>query len=179
MKKILILVLFIVVFLTGCNSSKSASRVVEEYLLSFINADKNVKEEINKVIDAADYSNDNKKLYKEILLRQYKDLKYDIIKEEYGDDKALITVNINVYDLKKSEEEALDYLSSNMVEFYDDNNVFDNNKYLSYKLNLMKNTSVRNNYEIVFFLKQKKGTWVLEQPTDQDLEKIHGIYIDE
>ena len=99
-----------------------------------------------------------------------------ILSEEYDNDKALITVNINVYDLSKAEEEATNYLSTHLKDFYDENNIFNNEKYINYKLNLMYNTNERIDYSIVFFLNKKKNNWILEQPTDSDLEKIHGIY---
>ena len=43
-------------------------------------------------------------------------MKFDILKEEYDEDKALITVNVNVYDLSKAEESALEYLKENLKE---------------------------------------------------------------
>ena len=115
-------------------------------------------------------------MYKKILLKQYKNLKYTILTEEYDNDKALISVNINVYDLNKAEENSLDYLSKNLKEFYNEDNIFDNSKYIDYKLNLMYESNDRVDYTIVFLLKKNKNTWILEQPTDEDLEKIHGIY---
>ena len=71
-----------------------------------------------------------------------------------------------MYNLTKSIEDANNYLSTN----------FDNDKYINYKLNLMYNSTERTDYEIVFFLNRTKNKWVLEQPTDSDLEKIHGIF---
>ena len=175
MKKIILVV--IVFLICGCNNKKSASIVVKEYLDEFIHLKGNVKNEINNVIDNnKEFNNDQKKLYKDIIIRGYKSLRYDIVSEEYDADKALITVNINVYDLNKAEEEALSYLSENLKEFYDENNNFDNEKYISYKLNLMKKTESRIDYEVIFFLTRKNNKWILEQPNDSDLEKIHGIY---
>ncbi len=178
MKKIFFL--FIIVLLTGCKNNISASSVVTNYLNSYKALDKTIDKEIDAALDNIDeYNIKQKNTYKSILKRQYKSLEYDILKEEYDENKVLITVNINVYDLNKAEEEAIDYLSENLNLFYDSNNNFDNEKYLSYKLDLMKKTNNRIDYEIIFYLEKIKGKWVLEQPTESDLEKISGTYINE
>ena len=178
MKKLLILILTIL-FLCSCTKDNSASDVVKNYLDNYNHLSKNVKDNLKDVISQNnDLNNDNKKLYEKIIKRQYKDLKYTILTEEYDDNKALITVNINVYDLNKIEEEAVNYLAKNLRDFYNDKNEFDNDKYINYKLSLMYQSSDRINYSVVFLLNRKNNEWVLEQPTDSDLEKIHGIYKD-
>ena len=176
MKKVIVIV--IVLLISGCSSNIMAKDVVKDYLDGYINLSKDVKRSLDKTIEENKEFNDiNKDMYKKILLKQYKDLKYVILNEEYDGDKALITVNINVYDLNKAEENAEDYLSTNLKEFYDDKNKFDNQKYIDFKLNLMYEASERIDYTVVFFLNRVNKKWVLEQPTDEDLEKIHGIYI--
>ena len=176
MKKVIVIV--IVLLISGCSSNIMAKDVVKDYLDGYINLSKDVKNSLDKTIKENKEFNDiNKDMYKKILLKQYKDLKYVILNEEYDGDKALITVNINVYDLNKAEENAEDYLSTNLKEFYDDKNKFDNQKYIDFKLNLMYEASERIDYTVVFFLNRVNKKWVLEQPTDEDLEKIHGIYI--
>ena len=179
MKKFIVL-FTVLVFVSGCTKEKTAPQVVSNYLNEFQLLTKNISDEIESSLNnEKEYNAEHKKIYKEILTRQYKDLKYDIFKEEYDDDKALIYVNVNVYDLKKAEDDAVLYLSDHLSEFYNKNNVFDNDKYLSYKLNLMLNTSNRIDYEIIFYLEKKSSKWILLQPTDNDLEKIHGIYTSE
>lgn len=177
MKKIIIIVF--VILIVGCSKTKTANDVVSEYLRSFNSVDRNIKDEIDDALNKNDeYNNEHKKKYKEIILRQYKDLKFDILKEEYDENSALVTVNINVYDLNKAEDDALEYLKENLSDFYDETNNFDNDKYLSYKLDLMKKTDHRIDYEIIFYLKKRKGKWIMEQPTESDLEKISGTYKD-
>lgn len=176
MKKLLIVLLSIFI-LCGCKNTNSAVNIVKEYLDDFKNLSVSVEKEIDRVIyKSDDLSLDQKKLYKKIFIKQYQSLNYDILSEEYDNNKALIKVNINVFDLNKSEEKALEYLSDHLSEFYDENNIFDNVKYTTYKLGLMYDASDKIDYEIVFFLKHKNNKWVLEEPTENDLEKIHGIY---
>ena len=175
MKKIIIFVL--VLFLLGCSKNKTANVVVIEYLNDIKNVGSNIKGEIDDALDKNDdFIKEHKTKYREILIRQYKNLKYDILKEEYDNNGAIITVNINVFDLNRAEDEALEYLKDNLNDFYDETSKFDNNKYLSYKLDLMKKTNYRIDYEIVFYLKKQNKKWIMEQPTESDLEKISGTY---
>ena len=174
MKKIIIIIL--VIFITGCKNN-SARDIVSSYLDEYHNLSTNIINEINNAVDLNDkFSKKNKKIYKDILKRQYKDLKYKIIREEYDNDIALITVNVNVYDLNKAEEEALLYLTDHLSEFYNEDNTFNENKYISYKLDLMSKTNIKVNYDILFTLRKKNNNWILDQPTESDLEKIHGLY---
>ena len=176
MKKIVIFIVILLV-LSGCSKSKNAFDIVKDYLDNYNSLSSNIRKEIDEIVNNSnELSEDNKDIYKKIFLRQYKDLKYTILTEEYGDNKALITVNINVYDLNKAEEEAMDYLSKNLKDFYDDNDIFNNDKYINYKLNLMYESKERIDYIVTFLLELKNDKWVLVQPTNEDLEKIHGIY---
>ena len=112
MKKIIVMVLTIFI-VSGCKSKMLASDVVKDYLYNYINISKDVKNSLNIVIDNnKEFNQEDKKLYKKIFLKQYRDLKFMILSEEYDNDKALITVNINVYDLSKAEEEATNFLST-------------------------------------------------------------------
>ena len=44
------------------------------------------------------------------------------------------------------------------------------------KLNLMKNVTNKVEYTIVFSVEEKDGEFVVLQPSEVDLEKIHGVY---
>ena len=63
-----------------------------------------------------------------------------------------------------------------MDDFYDKNGKYDSSKYLDYKLNLMKNVTNKVEYTIVFSVEEKDGEFVVVQPSEVDLEKIHGVY---
>lgn len=176
MKKVISLIICML-FISACSKKVSSVDVVKNYLDNYVNLSSSVKSDLKKVINENDEFNDeNKDMYKKLLEKQYKDLKYTILTEEYDDDISLITVNIEVYDLNASEKIASDYLSKNLKEFYNEDNVFDNHKYINYKLDLMYNDSPRINYSLIFSLKRKNNEWILEKPTNEDLEKIHGIY---
>ena len=40
----------------------------------------------------------------------------------------------------------------------------------------MKNYNERVSYEIILTLENNKNNWIIKQPSNSDLEKIHGIY---
>lgn len=175
MKKVLIVA--IALLLSGCLNKTTAADVVEDYLNEFQSLNHNVKKEISNTIDSNDaYSESQKEIYKDILYKQYKALEYEIISEEYDDEKALVKVNISVINLHEAEEDALNYLSENMGLFYNSDNEFDKEKYLTYKLSLMKDATNKVDYEIIFYLTYKDRKWILENPTEDDLLKINGIY---
>ena len=47
---------------------------------------------------------------------------------------------------------------------------------MDYRLKSMKNTNDFIEYTITFSVKKENDTYVVAQPTDNDLLKIHGIY---
>lgn len=176
MKKIII-ILISLFFFCGCSNNKGPEEIVSNYLNSFINLDKSVLNEINNVVDNNEEFNDaHKSMYKKILIRQYQSLKYDILSSDIDDKYAIVKVNVIVHDLNKASKEAQNDLITNLSNFYDEKNVFDNNKYLLTKLEYMEKSKFLTDYDIDFILKKKKGKWILENPTEEDLLKIHGLY---
>ena len=175
MKKIILIV--VVFIITGCTSNRSCEEIVVDYLNEYKNLSSNVTKNINRVINENKEFNDaHKIMYKDILINQYSSLKYNVISDEYSSDKALVKVNITVKDLNKAEDKAVEYLSKNLKDFYNEDNTFNKEKYISKKLELMANENEYIDYEIIFYLYKKNDKWILKQPSDEDLEKIHGIY---
>ena len=178
MRKIINIFIICLIFLTGCNKVISPKKEVLNYLESFSKIDDELIQEINTIVDENDeFSPEHKELYKEILINQYKSLEYSFLSEEISKDSALVRFNITVNDLNKADDLAFDEVSKNMSKYYTDKNEFDNNRYITDKLLFMKNITERVDYEITFYLYKKKNKWVLKDPTSEDLEKLHGIYI--
>ena len=175
MKKIIIL--FILVFgLCGCKIEEStAKKTIELYFQSYNSLSDEVIRDLNRVVDGENYTDDQRRLYKDILKRQYKDLKYDIISESYNGDTAVVRAKIQVYNYYSVQKQAEEHLKKNINQFYNDGK-YDNNKYLDYKLSLMNSTSERVEYTIDFNLVRENDEWVLNEITSSDLEKIHGVY---
>lgn len=174
MKKLICLIVSLFV-LTGCGSD-SPKMAVERYLSSYINLDSNVIQSIENEIDKnSELTEEQKNTYRNILEKQYKDLSYQVTKEETEKDKAYVTVKISVYDLYKAQSDASNHLKEHKDEFYIDNK-YDASKYMDYKLEQMKNMTDKVEYDIVFTLTKEDGKYVVNQPSETDLERIHGIY---
>ncbi len=174
MKRIIILLL-LVFGLCGCSINNTAKGTIELYFQSYNELSNEVLNDMNKVVESENYTAEEKELYKDILKRQYQDLKYEILSESYNGDTASVSAKIEVYDYYSVQKQAQDYLKNNINAFYKDGK-YDNNKYLNYKFNLLKNTEERVNYNIDFNLVRENDLWVLKEILPSDLEKIHGIY---
>ncbi len=175
MKKIISL-LVISLFLFGCScSDMGAKNAVSNYLAQYNNLSDEVLDDLDKTIIGEDLSDTQIEKYKEIIKKQYQDLKYEIVDEKYDGNKATITAKISVYDLYKAQKDANKYMTDNTSEFYE-NGIYSNKKYTDYKLDQMKMVNDRVTYTIDFIVNKKDNTWVVQQPSQSDLEKIHGIY---
>ena len=174
MKKILI-VLLLIFTLTGCGSS-SAKDIVSEYLEKYKNLDSEVLVDMERVINIENLNDSQQDKYRYILKKQYQDMKYEIIEEEYSDNTAYVTVKIEVYDLYKAQADASTYLTKNPEEFYNEFNTYDNSLYIDYKLDKMKYMNNRVEYTLTFIINFQNDEYKIEQPTEDMLEKIHGVY---
>jgi len=174
MKKILSLLLLIL-FITGCGGN-TARTSVESYLKKYRNLSSEVLVDLENVISKENLTNSEQKKYREILKKQYKDLTYKITDEEYSNDVTYVTAKVTVYDLYTAQKDASVYLSNNKEKFNDENGVYDINKFIDYKLDKMKDVTNRIEYEITFTVTKEDDEYVVSQPTEADLQKIHGIY---
>ena len=176
MKKIIAMIISCL-FLFGCGcSNMGAKNAVKDFLSQYNNLTDDVLEDLDKVALKEDLTEEQRLVYKEIIKKQYQDLKYEIVDEKYNGDEAVITAKITVYDLYKAEKDASLYMKENTEEFYDKNNIYSNKKYIDYKLDQMKKMMDTTTYTIDFNVTKKDDKWIVEQPSTADLEKIHGVY---
>ncbi len=174
MKKVFCLLVSLILFSAcGMNTAKNS---VEEYLKKYKTLDSEVLVDLENVIDSENLSEIDEDKYRDVLKKQYKDLSYEILEEEYDGDTAYVTVKISVYDLYKAAKEASDYLATNKDAFNDEDGNYSEELFTSYKLDKMKNTTEKVDYTITFTVKKENDTYVVSQPTENDLLKIHGIY---
>ena len=175
MKKILV-VLISLLFVVGCAcSNDKASDAVEKYLNNYKSLSDNVLEDIDELVENENLADEQSETYKEVLKRQYRDLVYTIENESYDGDTADVTVKITVYDYYKASKDANNHLNNNQEEFLTDGE-YDATKYLNYKLNQMKIIQDSISYNIVFRVINIDNKWQVEQPDEDTLEKLHGIY---
>ena len=175
MKKILVIVSTLLM-VVGCScSNDKAADAVEKYLNDYKALTDNVLADIDELVENEDLTDKGKETYKEVLKRQYRDLIYTIENEDYDGDTAKVTVKITVYDLYKAQKDASEYLSNHPDEFLTDGE-YDNDLYMDYKLEQMRDMNDTVSYNIVFNVTKTDGKWYVEQPSDEVLEKIHGVY---
>lgn len=174
------LFILLIVMLPGCINNKSKPEdVVYGYLDSFKSNTLDLPKEIDNVINVnSDLNKEHKELYKNLLIKQYKSLEYSLISKEISGHNALVRISITVNDLRKVLDDFSNEAIKNMSNYYNEKNEFDNEKYLFDKLSYAINTHIPKDYEITFYLHKENNNWILTDPTNEDLEKIHGIYID-
>ena len=177
MKKI-VLFIIISVFILGCdNLMNTPTKKVEEFFNKYKTIDNKVIEQLDYTIDN-DYelTNEQKEKYKNIMKKQYNDLVYTIKEETVDGNSATVKTEIEVYDYSKSIIEADNYLQNNQEEFLDENGTVNKKKFIDKKLDLMSKNTDRVKYTLILSLTKNNDVWKMNDITEIDRQKIHGIY---
>lgn len=175
MKKILIFLLFIFL-ISGCGkNANSPTSEVQKLFSNYNSLSSDVLIQLDSVMESENLTDEQILKYKEVIKRQYEDLKYTINDEVISDDKAIVSVDIEVYDLNKIISDSDEYLKNNKDEFYVDDKL-DNNKFWDYKLDKMFEAKDRIKYTIDFSLTKLNNKWHLDELLETDRQKIHGLY---
>ena len=174
MKRLLIF-LFIFLFITGCNKNNKPSNEVEKMFLNYNNLNSEVLIQLDSVFEIEDLTETQKDKYKTILKKQYEDLKYTILDEDVDTDNAVVSVEIEVYNLNKAIEDSEKYLEEHKDEFYI-NNKLDKEKFWNYKLDHMSNMDERTKYILEITLTKINNKWHIDDLLESDRKKIHGLY---
>lgn len=176
--KLLFTIVLSIILLTGCeNLMNTPTKKVELLLNKYQKKDEEVLKQLgDTLLTDTILDVDQKNVYKELLERQYNDLTY-IVKNEAIDGKtAVVEVEIEVYDYNKAITESEDYLISHQDEFKDETNNVSTFKYNDYKLNAIKEMKDRVKYTINFTLSKIDEEWIVDDLTDTERQKIHGLY---
>ena len=177
MKKIIVL-LITIMSLFGCNLSATPSSEVEKYLDNFNNLTESVLIDVDNKVSTENLSGENKEVYKRVLLRQYENMKYDIIDENIEGNSAIVKANITVYDYYKTEDITSTYMMEHTNDFNDSYGMFNNELYNSYRLGELLKTNDTTTYEVTFNLKKDdNGNWIMASPNRETLEKLNGFYM--
>lgn len=203
MKKILISFLaLLVMFMTGCgNDMATPTAKVEEFLGRYQSMDSDVLTQLDNVISNDTTMDDTqKKDYKSLMEKQYQNMSYKIKDEEINGNKASVLVELEVFDYAGSISESRDYYTEHRDEFDDkemgndgadtDNDGKDEegevvggavdtiSSFITYKIKQLMDVTDKAKYEITFHLNKEDGEWVMEDITDVDRQKIHGLFED-
>ena len=177
MKKLILAVAILFLF-TGCGDmSNTPTKKVEDFLGKYQSMDSDVLSQLEDVIkEDGDMDDDDRTEYKSLMERQYQNLSYKIKNENINEDKATVDVEVEVYDYRNAIDKAEEYRDKNKEEFQDDDKKDDVSKYIKYKIEQLKKVSDKRKYSITFNLHKDDGEWVVEDITDSDREKLHGLY---
>lgn len=174
MKKLIILIS--IIFLTGCTDiMNTPSSKVEEFLGKYQTMDTSIVKELDDTIEEMNASDNYKKEYKSLLLKQYQNLAYKIKDEKIDGTTANVEVEIEVFDYYNTLERVKEDIDKNSDDFKDDNDKSSKEKIEEYKIKKLKATTNKTKYQIIFTLTKKDGKWTLDKVSDDDIKKIHGL----
>jgi len=179
MKRRVVFIIAILFLLVGCGKTMdSPTKKVEAFLSKYQTKDEEVINQFDTgLLDEEELTDKQKEKYKEIMLNQYEDLTYEIKEEKVDGNEAVVEVEIEVYDYSRALTDAYNYLDENKDEFYVDN-VLDIVSFVNYKLDQLFNYKDRTTYTIEFNLERESNDseWKINELSEIDLKKIHGIY---
>ncbi len=184
MKKILIPLFIAIIFVIGCeNTMNTPTHKVEDFLGKYQKMDSNVIEELRQVLEEDHTMSENQKVkYQSLLEKQYQNLAYKIKNEEVEIDTAIVDVEIEVLDYKTSIDKAKKYYEEHLDEFKKETkedqkeDTEDTKDYIDYKLKELEKVNAKTKYEITFNLTKKDGVWIIDNLSEIDRKKIHGLY---
>ena len=201
-KKLIVFLSLLVMFVTGCgNNMNTPTGKVEEFLGRYQSMDSNILTQLDNVISNDETMDDTqKKDYKSLMEKQYQNLSYKIKDEKIDGDEAEVLVEIEVFDYANSINESRKYYTEHRDEFDDgevgndgadtDNDGKDEegevvggavdtiSSFITYKIKQLMDVTDKAKYEITFHLNKEDGEWVMEDITDVDRQKIHGLFED-
>lgn len=174
MKKILIF-LFLCLIITGCSGNNSPKKEVQKLYSNYNNLTSDLLIQLDNVMDSEDLADEQINKYKEVLKRQYKDLKYKINDEIINQDSAIVGTEIEVYNLRSVIDEADKYINEKKEEFSIDGKL-DRKKVWDYKLDKMLKANERIKYNLDISLTKIDNKWQVDDLLETDRQKIHGLY---
>lgn len=189
---------FILLFLAGCgNMANTPTQKVEEFLGKYQTMDEDVTTQLKQVLSDDKTMNDEQKdKYRALMEKQYQNLSYKIENEDINGDRATVDVEVEVLDYattinksKKYYEEHKDEIEKENQEDKKDNNnmvedavddaetaVKESSAYINYKLKELESVNDTTTYTITFYLNKENGDWKLQDISDSDRQKLHGLY---
>ena len=179
MKKLFLLLIGVMALftLTGCDSlMNTPTKRVEALLNSYKTEDKKVLEQLDKVLLSETIMDSSlKERYRNLMLRQYRDLTYKIKNETIDGNNATVEVEIMVYDYNSAIKEVEDKVL-NDKDYVDESGNAKTTKFNEEKIKRMEETKNRITYTINFTVAKIDNKWVVDDLTETERMKIHGLY---
>lgn len=169
-----------VIFLAGCENDlmNTPTKRVETMFNNYITLDSDVLDDLDEtLLSETVMTTDQKEKYRDILKKQYQHLSYEIKDETIDGDTAVVEVEVEVYDYNKIINESENYLANNQEEFLrEDSETTDISKFNDYKLEQLEKAKDKITYTLNLTLSIVDDKWRLDDLTDTEISKIHGLY---
>lgn len=179
MKKIF-LVMITVFFLTACGMKETPTKAVEDYLRKYQDVDSSINENMEKILKMDELDEEQEKTYKSLLQKQYQNLSYKIIDEKKDGDNAEVEVEIEVLDYNNTNNKSMEYFKEHKDEFTDKDIDLEDLKnvkeFINYKLDELLKAQEKIKYTLTFNLTKENNEWKIEEISEDDLLKLHGLY---
>ena len=135
MKKLVVVIISFLFILVGCGEKMDTpTKKVETFLSKYQKNDQEIVDQFDvSLIEEENLNDEQKQKYKEVMMSQYKDLTYEIKDERVDGNKAVVDVEIEVYDYNTVLNNANTYLDENKDEFFIDD-VLDVVFFINYKI---------------------------------------------
>lgn len=196
--KIVVSAFILLLVIVGCSNNMSTpTNKVEEFLGKYQSMDEDVLKQLDQVIKDDDSMNDDQKdKYKALMEKQYQNLSYKIENEDIQGDSATVDVEIEVLDYATTASKAQEYYNEHKEEIeekYNDKKEDNDNSlenagddvlqaveesvaYINYKLEELETANDTVTYNMTFYLIKEDGEWILQDISDLDRKKLHGLY---
>ena len=170
--------LFFILLATGCGDlSNTPTKRVEEFLRKYQMLDSDVLYDLDNTISQdTTLTSEQAKTYRDIMKNHYQKLTYEIKDDKIDGDRAQVTVEITVTDLRNILSDASAYMNTHISEFYDETGVYSVTKYNDYRLEKLKTAKEKVQYTIYFNLNKVNKKWQLDNLDQITYDKINGIY---
>lgn len=164
----------------GEDMTNTPTKKTEEFLSKYQTLDGDVLDSLDNVIDEdVNFNTAQRDQYRELMKKHYQNLTYEIKDEKIDGNKATVTAEIEVTDYTNILEEADKVLKETPEKFQDESKNFDESKFMDYRLEKLKDASDTVTYTVNFHLTKKDGTWEMDLLSDEQEQKIHGMYRNE
>ena len=178
MKKIVLLLMTFTILLTSCkNMSNTPTAKVENFMEKYQSMDSSVLGQLDVIVsNRKDLTDEQKTNYKSLLEKQYQNLSYVITEEQKDKNNAKVTIEVETYDYRGALNKSEEYFNNNEKEFQKEDGKIDLKKYWDFRIEEMTKTQDRVKNIIVFTLHKEKDNWILNDISDTDRDKIHGLF---
>ena len=155
--------LFSFSLLVGCTLGNTPTARVEDFLYNY-QTNRNIKVSYSDLTSDTNLTSVQIKAYEDIIKKQYNNIMYEIDDEVIDGDSATVTISIEVKNFKEA------------INKYDKDN-YDLTRYHDLIIEELKNTKDTVTYFMgITLTKQDDDTWTVDPLTQENKEKLLGIY---